>query len=195
MPTTAVQQARRIGLDDVYYAILTDDPAGGAATYNTPVRIFDSVSADVQPKTNMAVFYGDDGANDTATAIGEITVDFEVGIIPTAVMADLLGATIGTDGTMVQKSTDTPPYVALGFRSKKANGKYRYKWLYKGKFQWLQEQFKTMDGQPEGQTEKLSGTFVRRLSDSAMQITADEDDATFTTGAAWFTSVVQQATA
>lgn len=189
--TTATKQSRRIGLSDLYYAIVASDDAN-ATTYDTPVRMMDAVSAAVQPKTNMEVFYGDDGANDTATAIGEITVDFEVGLIPTEVSAALLGSSIGTDGTLLQKSTDVAPYVALGFRSIKANGKYRYKWLYKGKFQWLNETYKTMDGKPEGETEKLSGTFVRRQSDDSMQITADEDDPAFTGGANWFSQVQEQ---
>jgi len=44
----------------------------------------------------------------------------------------LLGHSV-TGGVLIKKSTDTAPYVALGFKSKKSNGSYRYVWLYKGK--------------------------------------------------------------
>lgn len=185
-------QSRRVGLDDVYYAILTADDSGTQTTYGTPKLVANAISAGVQPKSNGVVFYGDDSASEVATAIGEITVDFEVGILPTTDEAALLGASIGADGTLLQKSTDIAPYVALGFRSKKSNGKYRYKWLYKGKFQWKQETFKTEEGTPAGQTEKLSGMFVRRAYDNSLQITADEDDAAFTGGATWFNAVQEQ---
>jgi phi13 family phage major tail protein len=182
----------RVGLDNLYYALLLTDASGTQTTYDMPVHIVNAVSADVQPKSNMGVFYADDGAAETATAIGEITVDFEVNSLPSSVVAALLGATIGADGTVLQKSTDNAPYVALGFRSLKANGKYRYKWLYKGKFQWVQEAYKTEAGTPSGQTEKISGTFIRRDYDNSMQITADEDDETFTSGATWFNAVQEQ---
>lgn len=185
-------KSRRIGLDNLYYAKLLTDEFGQQTTYDAPVRIEGAVSAGVTPKSNTAVFYADDSAAETASAIGEITMDFEVGILPTAIEAALLGATIGADGTLLQKSTDTAPNVALGFRAKKANGKYRYKWLYKGMFQWKQETYKTEEGTPAGQTEKLSGVFIIRQFDKSIQITADEDDAAFIGSANWFNAVQEQ---
>lgn len=186
-------KATRVGLDQMYYAVLTSDAPGVQTTYNAPVQVPKAITAGIQPKSNTAVLYADDGPSETATAIGEITVDFEAGILPASVLADLLGATIGADGTLLQKSTDVAPYVALGFRSKKSNGKYRYKWLYKGKFMWNQETYSTEAGTPKFEPEKISGIFIRRDFDSALQLTGDEDDVTFTGGTTWFNAVQNQA--
>jgi len=184
--------SRRVGLDKLFYALLLTDDNGTQTTYDTPVSVAGLISADIKPKSTVAVFYADDAAAETATAIGEITVDFEAGILPPSVEAALLGASIGVDGTLLQKSSDAAPYVAIGFRSKKANGKFRYKWLYKGKFMWKSETFKTEEGAPAGQTDKMSGMFVRRAWDDSLQITADEDDVAFTGGATWFGAVQEQ---
>lgn len=178
----------RVGLDDLHYAVLQKDDATGA-TYDTPKPIAKAVSASIQPKTNTATLYADDGAAETASALGEIQVDIEVAELPLDVVADLLGATVGSDGVLMQYSTDTAPYVALGFRSKKSNGKYRYIWLLKGKFAPSQEDYKTQEDSPSFQTEKITGTFVRRDYDNAWIARADEDNTSFTGGATWFNQV------
>lgn len=177
-----------IGLDDLHYAVLTKDDATGV-TYDTPKPIAKAVSASIQPKTNSATLYADDGPTETATSLGEIQVDLEVAGLPTSVVAELLGATVGSDGVLVQKATDVAPYVAIGFRSQKSNGKYRYVWLYKGRFAPMQEDYKTKEDNVSFQTEKISGTFVKRDYDSAWIAKGDEDDPTFTGGATWFDQV------
>ncbi|WDL98125.1 major tail protein [Alicyclobacillus sp. ALC3] len=184
----------RVGLDQLHYALLTSDPDTGVPTYGQVYAISNAVTANIQPKANTATFYADDGAAETATAVGEIQVDFETNSLSSADQARLLGATIGTDGTVLQKSTDIAPYVALGFRSKKANGNYRFYWLYKGKAMPYQEQSQTEEATPKGQPDKITFTFIRRQCDNAWMLKADEDDVSFTGGATWFDAVVEQQT-
>ena len=50
------------------------------------------------------------------------------------VAAKLLGARVDQNGALVNSTDDIAPYVAVGFRAKKPNGKYRYFWLYRVKF-------------------------------------------------------------
>ncbi|WP_067924878.1 major tail protein [Alicyclobacillus shizuokensis] len=182
-----------VGLDNLHYAIISKDDETGVE-YGEVKSVGKSVSASIQPKSNSATLYADDGPAETATSLGEIQVDLEVASLPTSVVADLLGATVGSDGVLIQKSTDNAPYVAIGFRSKKSNGKYRYVWLLKGKFAPLQEDYKTQEDSPSFQTEKISGTFIRRDYDNAWQVRGDEDDPTFTGGPTWFNAVYQPPT-
>lgn len=180
----------RIGLSNLYYAIMTSDTPGGTTTYQAPVALPNITSADVKNKSQFAVFYADDKASATASTTSEITFDFEVGDLPLETQAALLGHTV-VNGTLVVKSSDVAPYVAIGFMSLKENGKYRYVWLYKGKFSVPDESYKTKGDKIDFQTSKISGTFIPRASDSAFRKIADADSPTFTdsVGTNWFTVV------
>jgi phi13 family phage major tail protein len=177
----------RVGLDSLHYAILTQDDANGVA-YNGPVAVDGIISAKISAKENSATLYSDNRPSETSTALGEITVDFELKDIPLSLQAALLGHTI-TNGVIVRKSTDSAPYVALGFRSLKSNGKNRYIWLYKGRFGIPDDQYKTKEDKPDYQSQTMSGTFITLENNSQWKAEGDEDEAGFTAGATWFNSV------
>ncbi|GMA48663.1 hypothetical protein GCM10025857_39730 [Alicyclobacillus contaminans] len=178
----------QVGLRNVHYAILTKDDETGV-TYSTIKPIPGVVTAKIQPKSNSATLYADDGPAETATTLGEIDADFEFSDLPVDIQADLLGHTVGSDGVLLKKSTDVAPYVAIGFVSQKSTGKDLYVWMLKGKAQVPEADFKTKEDKPDFGTTTLSFTFVRRNYDDAYQAVGDEDNATFTTGSTWFNSV------
>ena len=179
-----------IGLRDVHYAILTSDTASGA-TYETPVRIVGAISANVNPNTNSATLFADDGPYDSAATLGEIELELNMADIPASAQAALLGHHYA-GGMIVKKSSDQPPYVAIGYRSLKSNGAYRYTWLYKGKFVDGEQSNQTKGDDIEYQTPTIKGSFVKRDYDDAWQLEADSDDANISQGiiAAWFAAVV-----
>jgi len=117
-------------------------------------------------------------------------MEFEAKDIDLNTQAALLGHSV-TGGVLVKKSTDTAPYVALGFKSKKSNGSYRYVWLYKGKFALQEQEYQTAEDKPKFQTPKIKGTFIKRTFDNAWQKIGDEDhpDWAVSTGTNWFTAV------
>ncbi|GMA52068.1 hypothetical protein GCM10025857_34250 [Alicyclobacillus contaminans] len=178
----------QVGLRAVHYAILTKDDATGV-TYNTIKPIPGVVTAKIQPKSNSATLYADDGPAETATTLGEIDVDFEFSDLPVAVQADLLGHTVDENGVLVKKTTDVAPYVAIGFVSQKSSGKDLYVWLLKGMAQIPEADLKTKEDKPDFGTTTINFTFVRREYDNAWQAVGDEDNATFTGGATWFDKV------
>lgn len=180
-----------IGLSNVCYALLTSDDST-AAVYGTPKNIPGAILAKVSPKVTSDVLYADDGAAETASALGEIDVEIQVKALPLTDQAALLGHTLDTDGVLYQKSTDTAPYVAFGFKSLKSNGKYRYIWLYKGKFQPVEEEYKTKEDKVTFQTPTLKGTFVKREYDEMWKATGDEDETGFTAGSTWFDTVYKK---
>lgn len=42
-----------------------------------------------------------------------------------------MGATLDSNGVLISGGEDISQYVAIGFRAKKSNGKYKYYWLYR----------------------------------------------------------------
>lgn len=179
-----------VGLSSLYYAKLTQDTSAGV-TYDTPVPIAGAITARVSPNVTTDVLYADDGPAETISAMGEIEVEFQVKDLPLSVHAVLLGHTMGQDGIMYQKNSDTPPYVAIGFKSLKSNGKYRYVWLLKGRFQPVEENYQTKEDKTTFQTPTIKGAFVMREKDGYWKITGDEDETGWTTatGTGWFSAV------
>ncbi|MGF7036598.1 phi13 family phage major tail protein [Paenibacillus mucilaginosus] len=177
----------RIGLKDLHIAkLLSDDIAG--AVYSVPKKYSGVISAKITPSSTTETLYADDGAAETATALGEITVEINLKDLTLDQQAELLGGTI-IDGILVKKDSDTAPYVAVAFRSKKSNGKYRFKWLLKGRFSLPAEEYKTQGDKPEFQTPVISGVFVKREFDGWWEVTGDEDMPGFTLADVWFNKV------
>jgi phi13 family phage major tail protein len=181
----------QIGLRDLHYAALTKDDDTGV-TYGTPVPIAGAINAKISPKVNTSTLFTDDGPDEVSSALGEIEVELSVKDLDLATQAVLLGHTVGTDKVMLKKADDVAPYVAVGFKSLKSNGKFRYVWLYKGKFKLPEQEYKTKQDTPEFQVPVITGTFVKRQNDGAWQAIGDEDDTGFS-GTGWFTAVYQKA--
>ena len=179
----------KIGLSNFYYAPNTKDDHTGV-TYGAPIKVPGIISADIKTGSDISTLFADNGPAETATALGEITVDIELKDIPLEVQAILLGHTI-TTGVMENNVNDIAPDVAIMFESLKANGKKRFVKLLKGKFQEPDDTNKTKEDKISFQTQKISGKFVIRQFDGAWKKTTDEDatDYVSATGAAWYTSV------
>jgi phi13 family phage major tail protein len=180
-----------VGLKDLYYAILTKDDSTGVA-YSAPVKIAGAINAKVSPSSESLTVYADDGPSEQITQLGAIGVDLETKDLPLDVQAALLGQSI-VGGVLIKKDTDIPPYVAIGYRSTKSNGKSRFMWLLKGKFNLPDQDDKTKEDKPSFQSAKISGTFIKRDYDGQWQRVTDEDLTGFVpaTGTNWFTSVEQ----
>lgn len=178
-----------IGLRDVHVALLTKDDSTGV-TYEAPEKIVGAISANVNPNPSSATLFADDGPYDSASTLGEIELELNMADIPPAKQALLLGHTFA-NGILVRKSSDTPPWVAVGYRSLKSNGSYRYTWLYKGKFAEAEQENQTKGDSIEWKTPTITGAFVRRDFDDAWQIEAESDDATAATSTEhWFEQVI-----
>lgn len=186
-----------VGLRDLHYIAIKSDTDTGVVyddsyTLGKPRKVEGIISAKISPTANTATLYADDGPDEVVTALGEITVEIATKDLPLNVQADLLGHTV-TAGVMARSADDVAPYVAIGFRSIKSNGKYRYTWLYKGKFKQIEQEYKTKEDTPAFQTPTIQGTFVKRAWDDAWQAVVDEDDLDPTTPEVdltkWFDSV------
>lgn len=177
-----------IGLNNLVYSKLLSDEVGGTvATYETPELIAGAISANINPNTSSETLYADDGPMDVATALGQVQVELNVADLPLEVQAELFGHTI-SNGVLIRKANDTPPWVAIGFKSLKSNGKYRYTWLAKGKFSLPEQKNQTKGDGVTFQTPTTTGSFVKRDCDQEWERHTDEDTAGFTAsqGTNWF---------
>jgi len=145
-------------------------------TYGAVKPVKDLIDVNIQPTTNSGTNYADDGPAETATSLGDIQVAIQTTDVPKAVQADWFGHTIDEKGVLIKKSTDKAPYIALGFKSLKANNAYRYVWLLKGKMQPPQQQYHTKEDNVTFQNQTINGTFIRRNKDDQWQAVADDDD-------------------
>lgn len=167
-----------IGLKDLHYALLLTDPAAGVPTYAAPVRVVGAITANINPNASSGTLFYDDGPGDTAATMGEISLELNLADIPLKTQAIWLGHTY-VDGILKRKGSDTPPWLAIGFRTLKSNGAYRYMWLNKGKFTIPTEEYSTKGDSIEFATPTITGAFVKRDSDDEWERTADEDDIDF----------------
>lgn len=179
----------QIGVDHTVYALLTDDPIdGGSATYAAPVRIPGTIAANINPNSSNETLFADNGPYETASTIGKIELGLNVADLDLDTQAALLGHTVTEDGVLIRKAGDTPPWLAVGFRSLKSNGSYRYTWLAKGKFSAPEQNNETKGDSIAFQTPTINGSFVKRDCDDEWERHIDEDHPSFTAAkaAAWF---------
>jgi len=178
----------KIGVSNFYYALVTADAAGGL-TYSAPVAVPGLTQLDIKTASDTATLYADNGPYETASALGEITVDIDLADLDLATQAALLGHSL-SGGVMVLNANDVAPNVAIGFKGLKGNGKYRYVWLLKGTFAEPDDTYKSKGEKVEYQTQKITGKFVITAYDGNWKRIADEDAAGYsaTVGTNWFTS-------
>ena len=150
-----------IGLDKLYYAIITEG-TGGVETYGTPKVLAKAISAELAPQIAEATLYADDGAAENVKEFTSATFTLGVDDLASDVMADLLGVTVDQNGVVVSTPDDAAPYVAVGFRAKRSNGKYQYFWLYRVKFGVPNNTLATKGESITFNTPSIVGTVMRR---------------------------------
>lgn len=181
--------ARQIGLRDIHIALLTKDDGTGV-TYAAPSKLERAISAKLTPKSNSESIYSDDTVEDVISAFEGVDVEIEINQLSLQSRATLQGAKV-VKGVLIESKDDIPPTLALGFKSKKNNGKYRFVWLLKGKFELAADEYDTEAEKPAPKSAKLKGTFFARDYDGNYRFIADEDGTGVdeTIIAAWFTAV------
>ena len=177
----------RVGLSDLYYALLTTDASGGAV-YEAPIAVTGAIEANIVPGSSLETLFGDDKPLAVAAATGAIELTLGVADIPLYIQAIFLGHDAPAAGAFLRKTTATPPWIAIGFKSIKSNGNYRYAWLLKGRFREPDLNHATKADTIAFQTSSIVGNFVARDYDDAWikQADADEDTWEAATGTAWF---------
>ncbi len=192
--------AMKIGCDRLVYALMTtEDTATAAPVYGAVKEAPGVMSININPNATLATAFYDDGPGESASTLGNIDVAIQKNVLTSENKADLLGHAIDSNGGVVYAGEDTPPFVAIGFRTLKSNGKYRYVWLYKGRFADPEDNNETKADTINFQADTINGQFVKLAYPITIDGKAkrpwkyeiDADNAEANEGAmeAWFDSV------
>ena len=186
-----------IGLDKLYYAKITEDLSGNE-TYGTPIQLAKAMKADLSVELAEATLYADDGPAEIVKEFKSGTLSLGIDDIGVTAAEDLTGATLDDNNVVVSGSEDGGSPVAVGFRAKKSNGKYRYFWLYRVVFGIPATNLATKGDSITFSTPTIEGTVLRRNKLDANQhhpwkAEADEDDTDVlaATISDWYTTVYE----
>lgn len=166
----------RIGVDQLYYAKVLSDTSEGTI-YSAPVWMQGVNAIGYNPNTQAGSYDADDGTYESYSADGEIQTTVTVADLTPQIYADVMGLQRDANGMVIEGESDNAPEVALGFRSQKSNGAYRFIWILKGKFSKQQEDYSTKGGSGvtyQGKT--IMHTALKRTSDGERRHILDSDD-------------------
>ena len=131
-------EAPKIGLDNVVVAkVLSDGPDG--ITFGEVIPLKGAVNATVNPNSDVAVDFADNGPFFSASNRGNTELSLEMIDVDPEILAQLLGQK-KVNGITVETPLDQSSDYAMGFRvwlaGKDGNGqnRYQYFWYAKGKF-------------------------------------------------------------
>lgn len=198
--------ATRIGCDNLVYAkMTTEDTTEAAPVYGEVVPAVGVMSLNINPNGSQETLFADDGPMETASTLGKIEVEIQKAELTTQNKADLLGHQIDSKGALVYGDSDIPPWVAIGFRTLKSNGNYRYVWLYKGKFTEPEDNNETKGDSINFQTDTISGQFTKlniqyelngkKVRPWKYELDQDNESADEATITSWFDAPVLPTTA
>ena len=186
-----------IGLDKLYYATITDDE-NGEEIYGTPTQLAKAISVELSVELAEATLYADDGAAEIVKEFKNGTISLGVDDIGSATAAALTGVTVDKNNVVVSNSEDGGNPVAVGFRAKKSNGKYKYYWLYRVKFGIPSTNLATKGDSITFSTPTIEGTVLRRNKADLngkhpwkSEVTEGDKDVPASVISGWYTEVYE----
>jgi phi13 family phage major tail protein len=186
-----------IGLDKLYYATITDDE-NGEEIYGTPTQLAKAISAELSVELAEATLYADDGAAEIVKEFKNGTISLGVDDIGSTTAAALTGVTVDKNNVVVSNSEDGGNPVAVGFRAKKSNGKYKYYWLYRVKFGIPATNLATKGDSITFSTPTIEGTVLRRNKPDTSgkhpwkaEVTEGDKDVPASVISGWYTEVYE----
>ena len=120
-----------IGLKDLVTAVLLTDTVA-ETTYGAVEPVTGSINIKVSDSSGKAdVQYADDKEYDRLYPMPVLGFSMETADVPPEWQAKYFGHITDANGVVIGARDDNPPYRAFGYKSKKADGSYRYVWLLK----------------------------------------------------------------
>ena len=180
-PAASPTVSSTIGLKNVVIAPLTADTET-SHTYGDLQLVAGAIEASITPNnTDPNVQYADDVEFDVLWPDPDLTFRLQMADLPLAIQEMILSNNIDKNGVLVKSADDEPGYYAVGFKSEKANGKYRFVWLYKVRAKPVTQNFGTKQGNTiNRQNSEVEFTAIKRTHLGYFQAVADEDENGFT---------------
>lgn len=166
---------RTVGLRDVTIAKVLEN-TDTEYTADTPVKLFKAVSGKVSVKRTSETIRSDDDIEEILSDLDAIEVEFVGNKLTMQRIADIYGCRL-VKGMLIDNKDDQPVEVALGYRAKETNGKYRFVWLYCGKFDGDDEdEYESKAETPNPKTKTIKGTFYARKKDGNFRVRVHESE-------------------
>ena len=180
-PAAAPAVSSTVGLKNMVIAPVTADTET-ATTYGDLQRVAGAIEATITPENNDPdIQYFDDVEGDVLYPDPELTFKTKLADLPLIVQEMIFSNKIDDNGVLIRTANDKPGYFAVGFMSEKANGTYRYVWLFKVRAKPVTETYATKEGTSiTRQTGEVEWTAIKRTSDGRYQAVADEGENSFT---------------
>ena len=125
-PAAAPAVASTIGLKNLVIAPVSSDTES-STVYGALQRVAGAIEASITPSnTDPDVQYYDDVEGDVLYPDPELSFKTKLADIPLTIQEMIFGNSIDDNGVLIRTATDKPGYFAVGFKSEKANGKFRY---------------------------------------------------------------------
>lgn len=184
-PAASPTVSSTVGLKNVVIAPLTTDTEE-AHTYGDLQLMAGAIEATITPENaEPDIQYADDIEFDVLYPDPKLTFSLQMVDIPLLIQEMLFANAIDDNGVLVRTASDKPPYFAMGFKSEKSNGKFRYVWLYKVRAKPITETYQTKEGDTvTRQTGTVECTAIKRTHDGRYQAVADEGENGFDTSKA-----------
>ena len=127
-------------------------------------------------KWSSEKIYSDDGTEEVINSYEGTEIELEVNALAPQDRQILFGQ-LYENGFLVKTADDKAPEVAVGWRERKLNGKYEFKWLYVGKFaEGISEEASTKEGKLSPTTKSIKGSFYERSIDNLYEVSVDESN-------------------
>ena len=180
-PAAAPAVSSTVGLKNMVIAPVTADTET-ATTYGDLQRVAGAIEATITPENNDPdIQFFDDVEGDVLYPDPELTFKTKLADLPLIVQEMIFSNKIDDNGVLIRTANDKPGYFAVGFMSEKANGTYRYVWLFKVRAKPVTETSATKEGTSiTRQTGEVEWTAIKRTSDGRYQAVADEGENGFT---------------
>ena len=176
-PAAAPVVSSTVGLKNMVIAPVTADTET-ATPYGDLQRVAGAIEATITPENNDPdIQYFDDVEGDVLYPDPELTFKTKLADLPLIVQEMIFSNKIDDNGVLIRTANDKPGYFAVGFMSEKANGTYRYVWLFKVRAKPVTETYATKEGTSiTRQTGEVEWTAIKRTSDGRYQAVADEGE-------------------
>lgn len=168
-----VTKGRRMGLKDVYVALVTTDTSSDYIT-DTPVLLSRSLSAKVTEKKNTDTLYADDTVDEFVESFDSATIEIDLADLDPEQEALLKGSTFN-NGFLVDNEDDVSNTIAIGWRAKRTDKKYEFVWFYVGQFnEGVEDDYETNGEKIKTQSKTLKGSFRARKKDGNWRTRVNE---------------------
>lgn len=196
----AAEKKVTVGVDMVMIAFITQDDENGYVT-EVPQSLAPAMEIKGSVNTSSETLYADNGPQEELSAEGKTTIEITSPNFDEMTIARMKGAVRDSSTGRVFDNADPSraEYFALGYRIKKSNGHYRYRWYHKGKVEAPSEEAQSQSDKVTYKPQTLKIGFIKTnhqfdligdgsLMDGVKRVHGDEDTDSFD-ASTWFDTV------